>query len=59
MLGLVPEEMGWGTRPEQIAPFLPHEAELVPFPDSGHFIHVEKPRAVADRVLRFLRRCAS
>jgi pimeloyl-ACP methyl ester carboxylesterase len=59
MLGLVPEEMGWGTRPEQIAPYLPREAELVPFPDSGHFIHVEKPREVADRVLRFLRKCGS
>jgi pimeloyl-ACP methyl ester carboxylesterase len=31
----------------------------VPFPDSGHFIHVEKPREVADRVLRFLRKCGS
>ncbi len=59
MLGLVPEEMGWGTRPEQIAPFLPHEAELVPFADAGHFVHIEKPREVAERVLRFLRRCAS
>lgn len=59
VLGLIPEEMGWGTRPDEIAPYLPRGAELVPFSDTGHFIHVEKPREVAELVLRFLRKCAS
>jgi pimeloyl-ACP methyl ester carboxylesterase len=54
ILGLIPEEMGWGTTAESVRRFLPPEAELVEFADSGHFVHIEKPRAVADLVLRFL-----
>jgi pimeloyl-ACP methyl ester carboxylesterase len=59
ILGLVPEEMGWGTHPDEIRPFLPERAELHVFADSGHFVHIEKPRETADLVLRFLARCAS
>ncbi len=54
ILGLIPEVMGWGTTAESVRPFLPPEAELVEFADTGHFIHIEKPRQVADLVLRFL-----
>lgn len=57
MIGLtatVEEEMGWGTKPERILPHLPHGARLVPFDDTGHFIHIEHPREVADLVLEFL-----
>ena len=54
ILGLIPEEMGWGTTAEAVRRFLPPESELVEFANSGHFVHVEKPREVADLVLRFL-----
>ena len=54
VLGLVEEEMGWGTRPESVEPFLPRGAKLVAFEDSGHFVHIEHPRRVADLVLDFL-----
>ena len=34
--------------------YLPPDAELVAFADTGHFVHIEQPREVADLVLRFL-----
>jgi pimeloyl-ACP methyl ester carboxylesterase len=55
ILGLMPEEMGWGTTPEQLEPYMPSGARLVAFEDAGHFVHIEKPREVADLVLEFLR----
>ena len=57
LLGLtatVEEEMGWGTNHEAIEPYMPPGGRLVPFADTGHFIHVEHPREVADMVLDFL-----
>ena len=57
LLGLtatVEEEMGWGTDAEAIEPHLPPGGRLVPFENTGHFIHVEHPREVADLVLDFL-----
>lgn len=54
VLGLQPEQMGWGTEPEHIEPYLPPGARLVVFEDAGHFVHVEQPRRVADAVLDFL-----
>jgi pimeloyl-ACP methyl ester carboxylesterase len=54
VLGLQPEMMGWGTRPEQLEPYLPPGARMVTFPDAGHFVHVERPREVADLVGEFL-----
>ncbi len=57
MLGLtatVEEEMGWGTNHRALLPYLPAGARLVPFEDTGHFIHIEHPREVADLVLEFL-----
>lgn len=56
ILGLVPEEMGWGTSAAMLAGRLPEDAELVEFPDVGHFLHIERPREIADLVLRFLAR---
>ena len=46
--------MDWGTQPETVRPYLPRGARLEVVPDTGHFIHIEKPRAVADLVLEFL-----
>jgi pimeloyl-ACP methyl ester carboxylesterase len=46
--------MGWGTQPEDVAHFLPPGGTLVPLEDSGHFVHIEHPRKVADLVLDFI-----
>ena len=54
ILGLIEEEMGWGTTAEFITPYLPPDARVVAFEDSGHFVHIEHPRRVADLVLEFL-----
>jgi pimeloyl-ACP methyl ester carboxylesterase len=55
ILGLVPEVMGWGTSPDSVRSYLPPGARLESFADSGHFVHIEKPREVAALVLDFLR----
>ncbi|HEX7167359.1 MAG TPA: alpha/beta hydrolase [Acidimicrobiales bacterium] len=54
MLGLVPEQMGWGTVPDELEPYLPPGGRVVPFEDTGHFVHIERPAEVAALVLEFL-----
>ncbi|HEV3225935.1 MAG TPA: alpha/beta hydrolase [Acidimicrobiales bacterium] len=54
VLGLVGETMGWGTQPEDVARFLPPGGTVVPMEDSGHFVHIEHPRRIADLVLDFV-----
>ena len=54
MLGTVEEAMGWGTQPDELAPYFPPLGRLEVFEDVGHFIHIEKPREVADMTLEFL-----
>ena len=54
ILGLQPEEMGWGTQRGHLEPYLPEGARLVYFEDAGHFVHIERPREVADLVLEFV-----
>ena len=54
LLATVSEPMGWDTTPEILRPFLPPEARIVSWPETGHFIHIERPREVADLVLEFL-----
>jgi pimeloyl-ACP methyl ester carboxylesterase len=51
VLGGQIEEMGWGTEPEKVRPFLPPGGRLEILPDVGHFVHVERPAVVADLVL--------
>jgi pimeloyl-ACP methyl ester carboxylesterase len=53
-LASVSEPMGWDTTLEILRPHLPPGAEIVQMPETGHFIHIERPREVAERVLRFL-----
>jgi len=53
-LATVSEPMGWDTTFEILAPHLPPGAEIVTLPETGHFIHIERPREVAERALRFL-----
>jgi pimeloyl-ACP methyl ester carboxylesterase len=54
LLASVSEPMGWDTTEEILAPWLPADAEVHTLPDTGHFLHIERPREVADLVLRFL-----
>jgi pimeloyl-ACP methyl ester carboxylesterase len=55
ILGTEMEEMGWGVKPSDVEPFLPPGAEFHSL-DTGHFVHIEQPDAVAALVLDFLRR---
>jgi pimeloyl-ACP methyl ester carboxylesterase len=50
------EEMGWGTRPDEIAHLVPPQGELVALEDTGHFLHIERPDLIASMVLEFLDR---
>jgi pimeloyl-ACP methyl ester carboxylesterase len=54
VLGLEEEPMGWGTRPADVEPYLPHGSRFVPLDHVGHFVHIEQPQLVADLVLDFL-----
>ncbi len=54
VLGLELEEMGWGTQIGDVEPWLPPDARFVPLEGVGHFVHIERPREVADLVLEFL-----
>jgi pimeloyl-ACP methyl ester carboxylesterase len=48
------ETMGWETRAEDVEPHLPRASRLHVLKDTGHFVHIERPREVADVVLEFL-----
>ncbi len=54
LLGLIPEQMGWGTEPDELAPYLPPGGRLVAYEDTGHFVHIERTAEVAELVLDFL-----
>lgn len=54
VLGLELEVMGWGTLPEDVAPYLPPGSRFEALEGVGHFVHIEQPRLVADLVLDFL-----
>jgi pimeloyl-ACP methyl ester carboxylesterase len=54
VLGLELEEMGWGTRPSDIEPWLPPGAHFHPLEGVGHFVHIERPDLVAGLVLELL-----
>lgn len=52
--GVQDDPMGWKSRREDIAPFLPPGGRLEYCDDIGHFLHIEQPRYIADLVLEFL-----
>lgn len=54
VLGLELEPMGWGTKPEDVQPYLPEGARLETLADTGHFVHIERPDEVAGMILDFL-----
>ena len=54
VLGLEYEEMGWGTKPEDVMGYLPPGARFVPLEGTGHFVHIEQPEVVAGLILELL-----
>lgn len=54
VLGKETEVMGWGTKPDDVVPYLPLGGRLEVLDGVGHFMHIEQPRLVADMVLEFL-----
>jgi pimeloyl-ACP methyl ester carboxylesterase len=48
------EDMGWGTMPEHVEPYLPPEGRCLLLDGLGHFAHIEDPDRVAAIVLDFL-----
>ncbi len=54
ILAGVIEAMGWENSEETLAAYLPADATLHTFADTGHFIHIERPREVVRLVLDFL-----
>jgi len=53
-LGLVEEDMGWGTTPADLDGCLPVGAELVTLADTGHFVHIERTEEVGGLMVEFL-----
>lgn len=54
ILGREQEEMGWGTLPHHVFPYLPPGGRCEVLDDVGHFVHIEQPDLVAGMVLEFL-----
>ena len=54
ILGAQMEEMGWGTPPQKVAPYMPLDGRLEILDDVGHFVHIEQPDRVGELVLDFL-----
>jgi pimeloyl-ACP methyl ester carboxylesterase len=54
LLGLEPEEMGWGSAPADVQKYLPPGARFEALAGVGHFLHIERPHEVAAMVLDFL-----
>jgi predicted small lipoprotein YifL len=54
VLGREQEEMGWGTLPHHVMPYLPEGGWCEVLDDVGHFVHIERPEQVSAMVLEFL-----
>ncbi len=54
ILGTEEDPMGWGTEVELVTPFLPDHGRIESLAGVGHFVHIERPDAVAAMVLEFL-----
>lgn len=54
ILGAELEEMGWGTLPHHVRPYLPPGGICEVLEGVGHFVHIEQPQTVARLVLDFL-----
>ena len=54
ILGAEMEEMGWGTPPGKLVPYMPPLGRCEVLDDIGHFVHIEQPDLVSAMVLDFL-----
>ncbi len=54
ILGAQMEEMGWGTPPHKVAPYMPLDGRCEVLDDVGHFVHIEQPDLVSGLVLEFI-----
>ena len=54
VLGGQMEEMGWGTVPKEVFPYLPVGGRCEIIDGAGHFVHIEQPDHVAEMVLDFV-----
>lgn len=54
LVALVSEPLGWETKAEQLQKYLAPTTRIEGLADTGHFVHIERPREVADLVLEFL-----
>ncbi len=54
MLVEIEEEMGWGTSPDDVRPYIPEGGRLEVLAGVGHFAHIEQPVDVATRIIDFL-----
>ncbi len=54
VLGTIDEPMGWGTKADAVAPFLPRHSRVIELDDTGHFLHIERPTEIAELTLEFL-----
>ncbi len=52
------EEMGWGTPPDKVRPYIPAHGRLEVLDEVGHFVHIEQPDLVSEMVLDVLGRPA-
>ena len=48
------EPMGWDTRADDLRPYLPPRARVMELPGVGHFVHIERPKQVAQLAQDFL-----
>ncbi len=54
IMGAEMEEMGWGTPPHKVMPYMPAHGRTEVLDDVGHFVHIEQPDHVSNLVLEFL-----
>lgn len=55
LFSTVEEPMGWDCKLKDLIDYLPASARAIAMADTGHFIHIERPRQTADLILDFLR----
>jgi pimeloyl-ACP methyl ester carboxylesterase len=56
VLGQELEEMGWGTLPHHVEPYMPAGGHCEVLADTGHFVHIERPELVSEMVLDWVGR---
>lgn len=55
LFSTIDEPMGWDCKLADLIDYLPASAQAIAMADTGHFIHIERPRQTADLIIDFLR----